>query len=48
MEKYKIWGNMQWEVEGCEGDFEGLGVIGNGSLWGNGDYEGGGHWAIGD
>ena len=30
-----------------EGDFEGLWVKGNGCLWGDGDYEGRGQWALG-
>ena len=30
-----------------EEDFECLGAMGNGGLWGNGDYEGGVHWAKG-
>ena len=46
MGNVRFGGNMQWDVEGRKG-VSGLGVVGNGILKGDGDFEGGGEWAIG-
>ena len=44
--KCEVWGKYANRRLRGERDFEGLGVMGNRSLWGDGDNEGGGQWAI--